>query len=283
MAASSDPTSGSLPGQDATAPYGGDMTYEHILVQHDGPTATVTMNRPKRRNALSLAHLTELLNAITTVGNSDVTGLILAGNGPVFSAGHDFGDIDGADLAAMQQLVGTCSDVMLALRSIPQVTIARVHALATAAGCQLVAACDLAVAAQSAAFAVPGGKGGWFCTTPMVAVGRAVPLKRAVEMAFTGDPVDAAKAADWGLINAAVPDHELVDATNTLLARATRGSAASKAIGKQALYAQLDMPLTDAYRYATGVMAEASQTPDAREGVRSFLDKRPARWDTPRP
>ena len=207
---------------------------------------------------------------------------LLAGNGPVFSAGHDFGDIDGADLAAMQQLVGTCSDVMLALRSIPQVAIARVHALATAAGCQLVAACDLAVAAQSAAFAVPGGKGGWFCTTPMVAVGRAVPLKRAVEMAFTGDPVDAATAADWGLINAAVPDNELVDATNALLARATRGSAASKAIGKQALYAQLDMPLTDAYRYATGVMADASQTPDAREGVRSFLDKRPARWDTPR-
>jgi enoyl-CoA hydratase/carnithine racemase len=259
------------------------MTYEHILVEHDGPTATVTMNRPQRRNALSLAHLTELLHAITAVGDSDATGLIVAGNGPVFSAGHDFTDIDGADLAAMQQLVGTCTEVMLALRAIPQVTIARVHALATAAGCQLVAACDLAVAAESAAFAVPGGKGGWFCTTPMVAVGRAIPLKRAVEMAFTGDPIDAATAADWGLVNAVVADDELDAATADLLGRATRGSGSSKATGKRAMYAQLDLPLADAYRLATDVMAQASQTPDAREGVRAFLDKRQPRWDQPRP
>jgi enoyl-CoA hydratase/carnithine racemase len=254
------------------------MTYQHIVVGYDGPTATITMNRPERRNALSLDHLTELLDAITAVGSTDSTGVILAGNGPVFSAGHDFNDIDGADLAAMHHLVGTCSDVMLALRAIPQVTIARVHALATAAGCQLVAACDLAVAAESAAFAVPGGKGGWFCTTPMVAVGRAVPLKRAVELAFTGDPIDAATACDWGLINAVVPDAQLHAATTDLLGRATRGAASSKALGKQALYAQLDMPLADAYRYATDVMAQASQTPDAREGVRAFLDKRPPVW-----
>jgi enoyl-CoA hydratase/carnithine racemase len=257
------------------------MTYEHIIVEHHGPTATITMNRPARRNALSLAHLGELLDAVTAIGHTSATGLIVAGNGPVFSAGHDFADIDGADLAAMDQLVGTCSDLMLALRSIPQVTIARVHALATAAGCQLVAACDLAVAAESSSFAVPGGKGGWFCTTPMVAVGRAIPLKRAVEMAFTGDAVDAATACSWGLVNEVVPDGELLQATADLLGRATRGSASSKAIGKQALYAQLDLPLADAYRYASDVMAKASQTPDAREGVRAFLDKRPASWSPP--
>jgi enoyl-CoA hydratase/carnithine racemase len=257
------------------------MTYKHIIVEHNGPTATITMNRPNQRNALSLAHLDELLKAVTDVGHTNATGLIVAGNGPVFSAGHDFTDIDGAGLPAMAQLVGTCSDLMLALRSIPQVTIARVHALATAAGCQLVAACDLAVAAESSAFAVPGGKGGWFCTTPMVAVGRVIPLKRAVEMAFTGDAIDAATACDWGLVNVVVPDGELHQATADLLGRATRGSASSKAIGKQALYAQLDMPLADAYRYASDIMAQASQTPDAREGVRAFLDKRPATWATP--
>jgi enoyl-CoA hydratase/carnithine racemase len=254
------------------------MEYRHITTQRHGPTVTITMDRPERRNALSLDHLTELLHAVGEAGRSDATGIVVAGNGPVFSAGHDFADMDGADPAAMQQLLGTCTELMMALRTVGQVTIARVHALATAAGCQLVAACDLAVAARSAHFAVPGGKAGWFCTTPMVAVGRTVPLKRAVEMAFTGDPIDADTAAAWGLVNAVADDDDLDTAVADLLARATRGSATSKAIGKQALYAQLDLPVVEAYRYATAVMAAASQTPDAREGVRAFIDKRPARW-----
>jgi enoyl-CoA hydratase/carnithine racemase len=255
------------------------VAYEHVLLTVDGPVATVTMNRPERRNALSTEHLTELLDAVRAVGATDATGLIVAGNGPVFSAGHDFASIDGAGLDDVTAMLRTCSDVMLALRDIPQVTIARVHALATAAGCQLVAACDLAVAAESAGFAVPGGKGGWFCTTPMVAVGRAIPLKRAVELAFTGDTIDAATALDWGLVNRVVPDDRLDAEVASLLAAATRGSRQSKATGKRALYAQLDLPLDAAYEFATGVMAAASQTPDGREGVRSFLEKRPPVWE----
>lgn len=255
------------------------MPYDTIDVARDGDTTTITLNRPERRNALSLVVLDELLHAVEATARTDATGLVVAARGPVFSAGHDFADIDGAGLADMQTLVGRCSAVMLALRSAPQVCIARVHALATAAGCQLVAACDLAVASEDAAFAVPGGRGGWFCTTPMVAIGRAVPLKRAVEMAFCGDPIDAPTAAAWGLVNEVVPADELDAAVAALLARATRGSAASKAIGKRALYAQLDLPLPEAYAYATDVMAEASQHPDAREGVRAFLDKRPAGWE----
>jgi enoyl-CoA hydratase/carnithine racemase len=255
------------------------VAYEHILLTRDGPVATITMNRPERRNALSTAHLAELLDAVRTVGSTDATGLIVAGNGPVFSAGHDFASIDGASLDDVTAMLRICRDVMLALRDIPQVTIARVHALATAAGCQLVAACDLAVASESAGFAVPGGKGGWFCTTPMVAVGRAVSLKRAVELAFTGDTIDAATALDWGLVNRVVPDERLDTEVAALLAAATRGSRRSKAIGKRALYAQLDLPLDAAYELATAVMAAASQTPDGREGVRSFLEKRPPVWE----
>jgi enoyl-CoA hydratase/carnithine racemase len=153
-----------------------------------------------------------------------------------------------------------------------------VHGLATAAGCQLVAGCDLAVAAQSAGFAAPGGKGGWFCHTPMVPIARNIGRKRAMEMALTGDVIDAGTAAEWGLINYAVPDAELEKATVELLRRATRGSPRSKALGKQALYAQLDRPEQDAYTYAIEVMAASSQTPEAQEGVQAFLDKRRPHW-----
>jgi enoyl-CoA hydratase/carnithine racemase len=183
--------------------------------------------------------------------------------------------MDGADLESMRSLLRTCTDVMLTIQSMPQVVVARVHALATAAGCQLVASCDLAVAAESAAFAAPGGKAGWFCTTPMVAIGRTMGRKRALEMALTGDTIDAATAADWGLINRAVPDDELDAAVDDLLSRATRGSASSKALGKQAFYAQIGMDLPQAYAYAVEVMAAASQTADAKEGVAAFLEKRP--------
>ena len=148
------------------------------------------------------------------------------------------------------------------------------HALATAAGCQLVASCDLAVAAESAGFAAPGGKGGWFCHTPMVAIARNVGRKRAMELALTGDVIDAATALDWGLVNRVVPDAELDEAVDDLMARATRGSRASKAWGKQTMYAQLDRPERDAYTTAIEVMAAASQIPGAREGMAAFLEKR---------
>jgi len=246
-----------------------------VLVERCDDRFTITLNRPSRRNSLSMAMLTELLAALRQVGDSDARGAVLAANGPVFSSGHDFADMDGAGLDAMRGLLRACTDVMLTIPSMPQVVVARVHGLATAAGCQLVASCDLAVAAESAAFAAPGGKAGWFCTTPMVAIGRTMGRKRALEMALTGDTIDAATAADWGLVNRVVPDEDLDAAVDDLLARATRGSRSSKALGKQAFYAQIGMDLPQAYAYAIEVMAAASQTDDAREGVRAFLDKRP--------
>ncbi|ASU84976.1 enoyl-CoA hydratase [Nocardiopsis gilva YIM 90087] len=254
--------------------------YACILIERDGGYATITMNRPQRRNALSSAHMRELIAAFEEIGATDALGITLAANGPVFSAGHDFAEVADADHAQARDLLQTCARLMRTIQSVPQVVIARVHGLATAAGCQLVATCDLAVAAQSAGFAAPGGKGGWFCHTPMVAISRNIGRKRAMEMALTGDIVDAATAAEWGLVNQAVPDDKLYQATQDLLERATRGGPRSKALGKQAMYAQLDRPEADAYSYATEVMAASSQTPEAREGIAAFLEKRPPEWPT---
>jgi enoyl-CoA hydratase/carnithine racemase len=175
-------------------------------------------------------------------------------------------------------MLGTCAQLMQVIQDAPQPVIARVHGLATAAGCQLVATCDLAVAATTAAFAAPGGQGGWFCHTPMVAIGRNVSRKRAMELALSGDAIDAATALDWGLVNAVVPEPELDAAVAALLKRVTRGSAESKAIGKRTLYAQLSMPQQAAYEYATDVMTATSQSPDAQEGMHAFLEKRRPQW-----
>jgi enoyl-CoA hydratase/carnithine racemase len=254
------------------------MTFEMVLVERDGPYVTITMNRPERRNALSLEHMRELTAAFRQIGETDARGVILAGNGPVFSAGHDFADMVGADLIAMRELLWTCTELMSAMQHLRQPVIARVHGLATAAGCQLVATADLAVAAEGAGFATPGGKGGWFCHTPLVAVGRAVGRKQAMEMALTGDTIDARTALEWGLVNRVVPAGELHAATLDLLERSTRGSAMSRAIGKQVLYEQLGMDQERAYAYAVEVMAATSQTADAQEGMASFLEKRPAKW-----
>ena len=250
----------------------------HILVKEDGDTVRITMNRPARRNSLSQEHLAELLAAFEEAGRSAATGIVLAGEGPVFSAGHDFGDVAARDLTGVRELLRLCTDLMRTIESVPQVVIARVHGLATAAGCQLVASCDLAVAAESAGFALPGGKGGWFCHTPAVPVARAIGRKRLMELALTGDAIDAATALEWGLVNRVVPDDQLDQAVDHLLMRATRGSRASKALGKQTIYAQLDRPEADAYAIALEVMASASQLPGAREGMAAFLEKRPPAW-----
>lgn len=254
------------------------MSYEHVTLTHEGEFAVVTMRRPERRNALSEGHLRELLHAFREIGESKARGALLAAEGPVFSAGHDFSDMAERDLAGMRRLLGVCSDLMQALHAMPQPVVAQVQGLATAAGCQLVATCDLAVAGRSSRFSVPGGRGGWFCTTPGVAVARAVGRKQALEMLFTGDPIDAETALAWGLLNRVVPDEEVPEAARTLLARATRGSTLSKGIGKQAFYRQIELDLPAAYAYATEVMAAASQTEDARENLRAFLEKRPPRW-----
>ncbi len=252
--------------------------YRNLLVDRAGDTLRITMNRPDRRNALSAGHLAELLAAFRAAGDTDATGIVLAANGPVFSAGHDFADVAARDLPGVRDLLLLCTQVMRTIEETPQVVVARVHGLATAAGCQLVASCDLAVAADSAGFALPGGKGGWFCHTPAVPVARAIGRKRLMEMALTGEPVDAATAADWGLINRAVPDADLDVEVTDLLARATRGSRASKALGKRTLYAQLDRPEADAYTIAVEVMAAASQLAGAREGMAAFLNKRGPVW-----
>lgn len=266
-------------GDPAPATYRRGMAdYQHILVKRDGDTVTITMNRASRRNSLSAEHLAELLDAFHETGKSDATGIVLAGEGPVFSAGHDFGDVAERDLPQVRELLRICTDLMGAIQSVPQVVVARVHGLATAAGCQLAASCDLAVAGESAGFALPGGKGGWFCHTPAVPVARSVGRKRLMELALTGDVIDAATAVDWGLVNRVVADDELDEAIAELLSRATRGSRASKALGKQTLYAQLDRPEADAYTIALEVMAYASQLAGAREGMAAFLDKRKPEW-----
>jgi len=254
------------------------MPYEWITVDYQDAFALITMNNPQRRNALSIRHMQELAEAFRQVGESNISGVILAGNGPVFCAGHDFADAVGQDLAFMRRMLKICTGLMDTIQEIPQPVLARVHGLATAAGCQLVATCDLAVASTSAGFATPGGKGGWFCTTPMVALSRNIGHKRALEMLLTGDTIDARTAYDWGLVNRVVPPEQLEEVSLQLLTAATRGSGLSKGIGKQAFYAQIDLTQEKAYQYAIEVMAATAQLPDAQEGMHAFLEKRKPQW-----
>jgi enoyl-CoA hydratase/carnithine racemase len=254
------------------------MTDALVRVERDENFATITLAHPAKRNALSLSMMHALVDAFEQVAGTDARGIVLAADGPVFSAGHDFADMAGADLPFLRSLLHTCTRLMTIVQQVPQPVVAKVHALATAAGCQLVAACDLAIAADTAHFALPGGKGGLFCTTPLVAVARNVGRKRAAELAFTGDPIDAATAADWGLVNRAVPADQLDAAVDDLLRRATRGSAFAKAIGKAAFYAQVDLDQPKAYAYALEVMAANAASADGQEGMAAFLEKRPPKW-----
>ena len=245
-----------------------------VRSQRHGDFVTVTLCNPAKRNALSLDVLVELTQTFESIGASDARGIVLAAEGPVFSAGHNFGEMKGATEADALHLFTVCSQLMQMMHSIPQPIVAQVHALATAAGCQLVATSDLAVAASSAGFAIPGGKGGLFCHTPLVAVARSLSPKRALEMAMTGDVVTAHTALEWGFINEVVPDAELENATLALLERACRGSRESKAIGKQAYYQQVGMNESDAYSFASAVMANAVVSDVAQEGITAFLEKR---------
>jgi enoyl-CoA hydratase/carnithine racemase len=249
--------------------------YRHIVVSRDADLGVVTMNRPERRNALSEAHMLELIRALRSLGTTpDVRAVVLAAAGPVFSAGHDFADMVERDLDAMRRLLAVCAELMLTIHRLPQPVVAQVQGLATAAGCQLVATCDLAVAASGAGFATPGGKGAWFCTTPMIAVSRAIGRKRALELLFTGDTIDAKTALDWGLVNRVVPPESLAEETARLARAASRGSAASKAIGKRAFYDTIDLHLEAAYAHGSEVMAASSMREEAREAMRAFLEKK---------
>jgi enoyl-CoA hydratase/carnithine racemase len=250
-----------------------------VEVERTGRHVTITMDRPDRRNALSEDHLLELIEAFRRVGSGDAAGVILAATGPVFCSGHDYADLAGRDVVGTRQLFATCAELMRTMQSIPQPVLARVHGLATAAGCQLVADADLAVAAESAGFATPGGRGGSFCHTPMVAVSRVIGRKRALEMGLTGDTIDARTAEDWGLVNRVVPDDDLDAACLDLLDRATRGSRLSKGLGKRSFYAQLDLDQAHAYALAVEARAAAGQTDDGREHIAAFLEKREPRWN----
>jgi enoyl-CoA hydratase/carnithine racemase len=254
------------------------VTYELITVNTLDGIATLTMCHASRRNALSENHLRELLDATHTIAASDARGLIIAAEGPVFSSGHDFNDMKSRNEDEMRELLGLCGEFMQLLQKIPQPVIAQVEGLATAAGCQLVASCDLAVAGESVQFQTPGGQGGWFCHTPGVALVRAIGQKRAAEMLFTGAPISAQTALAWGLVNRVVADPEVATETQRLLVQATRGSRAAKAAGKSAYYRQADLNTPDAYIFATDIMAATSQSTDGQENFRSFVEKRPARY-----
>ena len=253
------------------------MTTEQVLVEVTDDLATVTLNRPDRRNALSESMLHDLGAAVARAAAvPGVRAVILAAAGPVFSSGHDFADMIDRDLDGMRRLLGVCTEVMLELARLPVPVVARVQGMATAAGCQLVASCDLAVAVDDASFATPGGRGGWFCHTPLVAIARVVGTRRALELGMTGDPIDARTALAWGLVNRVVPRANLVAETAALARAASRGSLASKALGKRTLYRQVEHDLEDAYADAIDVMAHSAVTPDGREAMRAFFEKRPA-------
>jgi enoyl-CoA hydratase/carnithine racemase len=254
------------------------MELSYVSFEERDAIATLSLKRPERRNPLSLDVMLELRDALRTVGASKARGVILGSSGPVFCAGHDYADMVNRDLAGMRQLLAVCTELMTAVQSIPQPVIARVQGLATGAGCQLVAACDLAVASEDAEFQTPGGAGGLFCTTPMVSVSRAVGRKRALELLFTGDKIDARTALEWGLLNRVVPAGELDAATDALIRRATRGSAFSKGLGKQAYYAQIDLDQPKAYAYAMEVMASNAVAEDGQESIRAFTEKRRPQW-----
>jgi enoyl-CoA hydratase/carnithine racemase len=250
------------------------MTYRHILSDRAGDVATITMNRPERRNALSFEHIEELIDALGAAGKNDARVVVLAANGPVFCAGHDYGDMVERDLDGFRALFARCAEMMNLVQALPQPVVASVQGVATGAGCQLVATCDLAVASEEASFATPGGRGGWFCSTPMVAVSRAIGRKRALEMLLTGDAIDARTAAEWGLVNRVVPAAALQEETLKLAHAASRGSTASKATGKHAFYEQIDLDQGDAYTYCSEVMSTGAVAPDGREAIASFFEKR---------
>lgn len=253
--------------------------YHNIQVAIEAPVATITLNRPDKRNALSVPLMSELIDAFKTVGKDKaVRVVVLAANGPAFSAGHDLSELVDGDIVAYRNVFDICTELMTAIQAIPQPVIARVHKIATAAGCQLVATCDLAVASTEAKFATPGVKIGLFCTTPMVALSRAVGRKRALQMLLTGQPIDAETAADWGLVNTVVAPDQLENAARELALQVANASPFTIALGKQAFYSQIDLDQPKAYAYAKEVMTMNALAADAQEGMCAFLEKRAPTW-----
>jgi len=250
-----------------------------LVVRTDGPVSTIVLNRPGRRNALSMDLMGELIAALEEVAEKrEIAAVILAGEGPVFCAGHDLAEMVDRDINEYRKIFDVCTDLMTTMQRIPQPVIAQVDGMATAAGCQLVAACDLVVASDQAKFATPGVRIGLFCSTPMVALTRAIGRKRALEMLLTGRPIDATTAADWGLVNRVVPSEELSTVARELADQIAEASGFVVGLGKAAFYAQIDLDQPKAYAYAKEVMSMNALASDAQEGMGAFLEKRKPRW-----
>jgi len=252
-----------------------------LLLREDADgVVTLTMNRPRQRNALSRDLMAALQDALDAVhADDDVRVVVLAGGGPGFCAGHDLKEVranPGRDF--YEALFKQCSDLMLRIMTLRQPVIARIHGIATAAGCQLVASCDLAVASEAAHFATPGVNIGLFCSTPMVALSRNVTRKHAMEMLLTGDMIDAARAYDIGLVNRVVPAQGLDEAVSGLARQIAGKSPLTLAIGKEAFYRQLEHGVEDAYTYASEVMVRNMMARDAEEGIDAFIEKRTPVW-----
>jgi len=254
-------------------------TRKHVLVSIEPPAARITLNRPEKRNALSLALMEELISVLEEVGSGlQVRVIVIEGAGPAFSAGHDLGEMVGRDTGFYDRLFDVCTVLMETIHRVPQPVIAKVHGIATAAGCQLVASCDLAVAAEGTRFATPGVKIGLFCSTPMVPLSRAVGRKRALELLLTGEPIDAATARDWGLVNRVVPAEELEHAVTAIVERIAASSPLTVRIGKEAFYEQVELDEHGAYELTRRVTAGNAQAGDAQEGMGAFLEKRAPAW-----
>ncbi len=246
--------------------------------QRDG-VVHLMLNRPEKRNALSLSLLQELLRELDRIGqDSSAHVVVLGGNGPAFCAGHDLGEMVGQPEEFYHDLFSTCSKVMLKIRELPQPVIARVHGMATAAGCQLVAASDLAIASSAAKFATPGVKIGLFCTTPMVPLVRAIPAKVAMEMLLTGTPISAERAYEIGLVNRVTSVEELDSVLDQYCRKICESSPLTNQVGKRAFHRQYAMNEAEAYHDAVNVMTENMLTHDAQEGISAFLEKRSPQW-----
>ncbi|MCG3162567.1 MAG: putative enoyl-CoA hydratase echA8 [Acidobacteria bacterium] len=253
--------------------------YENLIVELTAPVARVTLNRPERRNALSLALMRELTACLREIGASnEIRAVILSAAGSVFSSGHDLSEMRGRSVNDYRRIFDACVEMMTAIKNIPQPVIAEVQGMATAAGCQLVAACDLAVASEEAKFATPGVRIGLFCSTPMVELTRAIGRKHALEMLMTGTPIDAGAAVEWGLVNRAVPATQLREETQRLAEQIAEASPLIVGIGKQAFYAQIDLDQAKAYDYTKEVMSLNAMAQDAQEGIGAFLEKRKPCW-----
>jgi enoyl-CoA hydratase/carnithine racemase len=253
--------------------------YQSILTADEGPVARITLNRPEKRNALSLEMMRELIDCLADIGRRrQAAVVVLDASGPVFSAGHDLRELVDRDASAYREIFEVCTKLMETIQTVPQPVIAQVHGVATAAGCQLAATCDLVVASDDARFATPGVRIGLFCSTPMVALSRVVGRKKAMEMLLTGDFLSAPDAVAAGLANRVVPRERLAEETRALAEHIAAASPFVIDLGKQAFYKQLDMPQPLAYSYTKEVMSLNAMTPQAHEGICAFLERRQPHW-----